>query len=309
MNYLKPLLRLCVLLLLAVGLQRCTSLDPVSLARLKQAEAVMQGVDKNFRPAALKLIERGVDSSFITQLLHHPNVKFLEKMVKINVTGFIKKADYSHNYNEQSLKATREFFQTNSALLKAAEQTTGVPAEVITSILWVETKFGKITGTNNVASVYASLAAADEPDYIAMNKQSYRTEITNKDSLVLLDSIVEARARKKAAWAIDQIIALRDMQDKLPQPIMEINGSWAGAFGWSQFIPSSYNSWAVDGNGDGKVNLFDKEDAIASVGNYLKVNGWGNTRKQQEAAVYHYNNSKDYVNCVLTLAEKIRAAN
>ena len=61
----------------------------------------------------------------------------------------------------------------------------------------------------------------------------------------------------------------------------------------------------MDGNGDGKVDLYDKEDAMASIGNYLKVNGWGSQSSQQEAAVFHYNNSKDYVNCVLTLAQKI----
>jgi len=47
------------------------------------------------------------------------------------------------------------------------------------------------------------------------------------------------------------------------------------------------------------------EDAIHSVGNYLNVNGWGNARQAQEKAVFHYNNSKDYVDAVLKLAEKL----
>jgi membrane-bound lytic murein transglycosylase B len=49
----------------------------------------------------------------------------------------------------------------------------------------------------------------------------------------------------------------------------DINGSWAGAFGIPQFLPSSFLKFAVDGNGDGVIDLFDMEDAIYSVGNYL----------------------------------------
>jgi membrane-bound lytic murein transglycosylase B len=287
----------------------CSSLDPESAYRLKLLDGVMQGVNPAFRPAAIKMINKGVDTAYIGSVLRSPKTTFLEKMVKINVTGFIKKADYSHNYNEQSLTATRAFYRDNAEALNATFQKTGVPGEVVTSILWVETKFGKITGNNHVLSVYASLASADELGYIEMNKKSYRATIQNSDSLDLLDSIVEVRAKRKANWAVDELIALRDMQTRLPFSIYDLNGSWAGAFGWSQFIPSSYMSWAVDGDGDGKVDLYNKSDAIASIGNYLKVNGWGQARADQEKAVFHYNNSQDYVNCVLLLADKIKQAN
>ncbi len=275
--------------------------------RLRVMESAMHGIDPRFRAAAVGMIDRGADSAFIVQCLHHPNTNFLENMLKVNVSGFIKKADYSHNYNAASLKSTREFYAQNQELLKRAQDSTGVPASVITSILWVETKFGKITGTHNVVSVYASLAAAGEAANIDSNKASYRSTVFSQDSLVHLDSMVESRAHRKARWAIDQLMALRDMQTRLPLSIFELKGSWAGAFGWSQFIPSSYLSWAIDGNNDGKVNLFDKEDAAFSVGNYLKVNGWTKERTKQEGAVFHYNNSKDYVNCVLKLAELIEA--
>lgn len=285
----------------------CTTLDPVTAERLRTLDRVLRGVDVRFRSAALGLLTRNADTAYITKILHSPTTVFLDNMVKINVTGFLKKADYSHNYNAASLRSTREFYKENADLLRRVQDSTGVPAQVMTAILWVETKFGKVMGTYNVVSVYASLAAAAEPQNIEMNKQGYRTTVFSQDSLNRLDSMVEARARRKAAWAIDQLMALQSMQDRLPFPITELRGSWAGAFGWPQFIPSSFMSWAVDGNGDGKVSLFDKEDAIASVGNYLKVNGWGEKPSQQEAAVYHYNNSKDYVNCVLTLAEKIVA--
>ena len=74
----------------------------------------------------------------------------------------------------------------------------------------------------------------------------------------------------------------------------------------SQFLPSSYLSWAVDGDSNGAIDLNDIDDAMYSVANYLKCNGWGKTTSQQRAAVYHYNNSNAYVDAVLTLAQKAR---
>ena len=85
-----------------------------------------------------------------------------------------------------------------------------------------------------------------------------------------------------------------------------MKGSWAGAFGIPQFMPSSYVIFAVDDNGDGKVDLYDYPDAFASIANYLRRVGWktGNEKKMRRA-VYNYNHEKAYVNAVFSYAEKI----
>lgn len=62
----------------------------------------------------------------------------------------------------------------------------------------------------------------------------------------------------------------RDEQD---DPL-NLKGSFAGAMGYGQFMPSSYKQYAVDFNGDGHINLWDPEDAIGSVANYFKAHGW-----------------------------------
>lgn len=299
-------LLLTTALSLSCMLLMCSSGTPVIRSKYEVLESVMEGVDPVFRPTALKLIESNVDTTFIGMVLRNPETKFMEKLLKINVTGFLKKADYSFNTNEKSIKTAKEFYTENLATLKEAEATYGVPAEVITSILYVETKFGKVTGTYHLASCLATVAMVDEPQYIEMNKQVYRDGSYSADSVALLDSVVTARAHKRANLAFNQLIALRDMQNVSPIPIMELKGSYAGAFGWSQFLPSSYMSWAVDGDGDKKVNLFTKADAIASIANYLKTNGWGETTEKKRGAVYHYNNSNDYVDCVLKLADLIK---
>lgn len=258
-----------------------------------------------FRPVIERLLKSGVDSGFIYNLLDNPNVKFDDKFVKINVTGYLNKADYTKFYDKNSISTTRGFISENYELLKKAETKYNVPKEVIASILWIETRHGKFLGKSNIVSVFFSTAMCAEQQFIDLNIRHIRenTEI-NPNQYPELDKKLIARTNKKSNWAINELIALSKMNKVSPIPIDKIAGSWAGAFGMSQFLPSSYMSWAVDGNGDGKVNLFEKEDAIFSIANYLKSNGWNNDQESKQKAVFHYNNSKDYVNAVLTLAEK-----
>lgn len=265
--------------------------------------AYIQTKDQIFKPIIKQLLDAGVDTGFINKMLLEPSVQFNEKFVKINVTGMFKKTDYSHFYNSNSVAKTKEFIGNNYSQLEKAEGLFSVPKEVIASILWIETKHGNFLGNNNIASVFFSTALCNQKEYIELNKQSIRENPDIKpEQYFEFDLKIEQRAEKKANWAIKEIIALEKMDKVSTTPVQNINGSWAGAFGCSQFLPSSYISWGVDGNGDGRVNLFEMDDAIFSVANYLKANGWGNDYSQQKAAVFHYNNSNDYVNAVLTLA-------
>lgn len=256
-----------------------------------------------FKPVIDKLIAKGADTNFIKLLMSDSNALFSEKLIKINVTGFLNKPSYKHFYNDKSVEKTKEFIALNKAILDSSAAKFGVPGEVIASVLWVETKHGTYLGNNSISGVFLSAAMANRPKYIEMNIADLKSKFEGTQQA--LDSLIQkikVRADKKADWAIKELLAIQKMRGKSPIAINKIKGSWAGAFGMCQFLPSSYNSWAVDGNGDGKINLFDKYDAIFSVGNYLKSNGWGPDEQSQKKAVFHYNNSSDYVNAVLTLA-------
>jgi membrane-bound lytic murein transglycosylase B len=259
-----------------------------------------------FEPVIKKLLQKNADTAFVYKLVNHKSVQFDEKFVKINVTGYLKKPDYSPHYNERAQNKSRKFLSDNLEILQSAEDKYGVPKEVITSVLWIETRHGGYLGYNHVVSVYLSTAMANEPEYIDMNKKNLKADFNGTaEELAELENKIEARANKKSNWAIDQLIALEKMEKISPVDIFELEGSWAGAFGMSQFLPESYINWAVDGDGDGSVNLFELEDAIFSVANYLKTNGWGETEEEQRKAVFHYNNSSAYVDAVLKLAKYI----
>lgn len=285
----------------------CSTLDPVVRRRMEQTRAIIEGSDERFAPTVYRLLERGVDSAFLWHAFHHAATAFLPPMLRINVTGFLRKVDYSHNWSDASIRACRAFLDSNRALLNRVERDYGVPAEIITAVLWVETKFGRVTGTNHVWSVYATLATADQPENIRANRAAYRDTIADPARLAELDSLVEVRSKRKAAWALGELEALWQMSRDSALDVLALRGSWAGAFGLPQFIPSSYLRWARDGDGDGRVDLFNLADAVASVANYLRSNGWSSERRAQEAALFHYNNSRDYVECIFRVAELLVA--
>ena len=252
-----------------------------------------------------ELLRRGVKADFIYEVLSSDKVKFDERFVKINVTGYLSQSDYSHFYDEVSVRRTKEFLFENARQLAAAEKRYQVPKEVIAAILWIETRHGNYLGKSNIASVFLSTAMCNQPQFIQLNKKTIRADSAiSINDYARLDSTIDARATKKSQWALDEIVAMEKMRKSSPEKITDIAGSWAGAFGISQFLPSSYIRWAVDGDHDGVIDLFDLDDAIFSVGNYLKCNGWTSNRADQQSAVFFYNNSTDYVNAVLTLADK-----
>lgn len=260
--------------------------------------------ERFFAPVIQELHAQGADPKFVKSLINDPRTAFNETLVRINVVGQKKKADYSPNYGDYAARCVKEFMLEYDSLFQAEEKVYGVPKEVIASLLWVETKHGSITGMHHVPSVYLSVAMSAQPEYVAKNKKTMREQAETDADLVELEKKIETRAEKKAKWAVKELLALQQMQALSPIPVFQLYGSWAGAFGWSQFLPSSYVKFAVDANGDGKANLFHAPDAVFSVGHYLKTAGWGDDKTHQRRALYAYNNSEDYVSAILALARR-----
>ena len=95
--------------------------------------------------------------------------------------------------------------------------------------------------------------------------------------------------------------------DRLGIDPLSIRGSGAGAFGLAQFLPTSYLSYGVDGDRNGRVSLFSPDDAIASCANYLKAHGWrsGLSHAERREVIWHYNRSDPYIDTVLALASRL----
>lgn len=151
------------------------------------------------------------------------------------------------------IEAGQRFLEENSATLHQVESKTGVPAEIIAAIIGVETSYGANTGRYRVLDALYTLAFA------------YPMHIDP-----ILRTKDQAREKYFSSELAQFIVLCR--QEQLP--ITKITGSYAGAMGMGQFMPSSYLQYAVDGDNDGHRDMFSNSaDVIASVGNYLKVKG------------------------------------
>jgi len=164
------------------------------------------------------------------------------------------------------LKAGKTFWDQNEAYLSQIEQDSGVPAEVIVAIIGIETIYGRQTGNFRVKDVLSTLAFnyPDTPNK-AVREQLFKDEIK---SLILL-CWTQAGGKLPANHSVQGVNA------NLFNACVNQNSSYAGAIGLPQFMPSSIRAYAVDGDGDGQIDLRQSpKDAIASVANFLKQQGW-----------------------------------
>ncbi len=153
------------------------------------------------------------------------------------------------------INAGRAFLAEHREALERVEARYGVPAEIIVAILGVETSYGGNMGSYPVVDAIYTLAFAyprtDEPGKIE-------------------------RENRREAFFRDELAQLFALGKETGLDITTLKGSYAGAMGWGQFMPSSYRDYAVDGDGDGKVDLFNNlDDVFASVANYfVEKGGW-----------------------------------
>ena len=214
----------------------------------------------------------------IGSLFSDPRVKFYPSIVKrtkkTTKTKVIKLADLNSKLmREESIKRGKEFLEKNREVLERVEKEYGVDKEIIVAILRIETDLGEILGSYQVFGAYNSMIFYAEA------------------------------SSSRSKWAKEQIVALLVICQKLQINPLTLNGSRAGAIGIPQFIPVSYLEFAVDGNKDGKVDLFNIEDSVYSIANYLARSNW---KKNKSKAVYAYNHSWNYVGGVLAYAKKLK---
>jgi membrane-bound lytic murein transglycosylase B len=250
-----------------------------------------------------RLIADGFDSTRIQTIFGSPSVSF----EKSGVSAYFMHNEASLNYKQfartWSIDSAREYMQTHQLALEAAQKKYGVEREVITAIILVETRLGTYTGKKSVINTLSTLSAMTDNaprQMIWENLPDDNRRMPRKE--------FEKKANEKASWAYRELKAFLTYTEQEGMDPTTIMGSYAGAMGISQFMPSNISAYGKDGNNDGKINLFDHADAISSIAAYLKNYGWkpGIPRDKAFEVVYHYNHSKYYVNAILDIAEQLK---
>lgn len=173
---------------------------------------------------------------------------------------------------EQRINQGRELLAENRALLDEISAKYGVPPHYIIALWAIETSYGNNTGGFSIIESLATLA------YDGRRSEYFRGELMN------------------ALKIIDQgHIAAYDME-----------GSWAGAMGQCQFMPSSFLSYAVDYDGDGKRDIWNTQaDVFASIANYLHSSGWNTDNENNFNVLLKWNRSRYFATAVMNIAQGV----
>ena len=189
------------------------------------------------------MLAKGASEELATEIIN--SLEYLPRVVELDrrqPEGTMTHEEYMRRViPEWKVKKARQAYKENHKLLSKAEEVTGVSSRFIVALWGKESNFGTITGGFHVPSALATLA---------------------------FDG-------RRAKFFTNELMAATQILAEGHITVNEMKGSWAGAMGHCQFMPSSFLRLAKDANGDGKKDIWnDKEDIFVSMGNYLAQSGW-----------------------------------
>jgi membrane-bound lytic murein transglycosylase B len=252
-----------------------------------------------FNALQQRLVADGFDPVRIKNLYDHDDVFFESKGVSLYFLHNEATLDYKKLTERSWIREGRVYMQEQDKALQKALKEYGVDPSVITAIILVETKFGRYVGNRSIISILSTMAALTDAaprEYLWRQLPEDRRLERNR---------YDQKVDQKAGWAYKELKAFLTYTEQHQIDAAAIKGSYAGALGIAQFMPSNILAYGQDGDGDGRIDLFNDADAIISIASYLKHFGWkpGLNRKQAYKVVYHYNHSKYYVNTILEIAD------
>ena len=223
--------------------------------------------------AEITFIEKSLKDNRL--LINNEVIKrFKEKPEKIKTYEQYKKIFV----NKERIEGGAKFFEKNKKLLSEISKEFSIDPIVLVAIVGVETNYGsKTSGFTVINSLYTQAA----------------------------------KMPKRSTWAAKEIAELLSFCYQNNIDPYSIEGSYAGAFGYGQFIPSSFNRLSIDYNKDGEKDPYDWEDVLGSVAYYLVENGYpkNSFNFSYKSGIWHairtYNRSDKYANAIIDLRNEI----
>ena len=188
-------------------------------------------------------VNQGISKKTVDEAFQ--NTRLLKRIIKYdrNQPEFIEKTNVyiGKRVNKQKVIYAKKLIRNNNNLLNKVEKKFRVPKNYLVALWGIETVFGKHKGKVDIISALATLSFD----------------------------------KRRSAYFSRELITLLKLIDKEIVSLDDLKGSWAGAHGNFQFMPSSIKNYAIDYNKDGKIDLYESlEDSFASAANYLKKIGW-----------------------------------
>ncbi|WP_432737257.1 lytic murein transglycosylase [Maridesulfovibrio sp. FT414] len=268
---------------------------------------------KGWIPLKDRLVADGFNREYVETVFSVSSVKYdsgimarkMRALLKLRFEPPAKKEEREKTFDDRYvgpvlLAGAYSYLREHYDLLTVIDSKYGVAPSVIVALLLVETKLGYTLGDNPAFSNLANMAASSDP-ILFFDELGYE-KLDKKDM-----DWLKKRTQKKADWAYRELSALLTFCSANSVNPTEIPGSPYGAFGICQFMPTTALGYAVDGDGDGRIDLFSKDDALASMANFLRRHGWrdSSSKDKKLKVIYRYNHSMVYARTIYEVADHL----
>lgn len=250
-----------------------------------------------------RLIADGIDTDLVRSVYQNPLVKLELEVVAANLVRSEATLNYDQFLSKYSVHKAKRYIERHGASLEEANRRFGVEPPVVVAVLMVETALGTYPGKYQTINVLSTMAVSQEESV----REKIFADLTEEQKQMQSRAVMSKRLTKRASRSYRELKAVLNYAHKNDIDPFAIVGSSEGAIGIPQFLPSNIEHYGRDGDGDGRIDLFNHPDAIASVAFYLRAHRWGRAEnaKQKKKVLLYYNRSNYYADTVYTLAQKL----
>jgi len=253
-----------------------------------------------FKERVKKDLKGKVPEKYIDKVFNSSEIAYLPQIMIKSLTWKEVELPYYQFLEKDRILRAKKFMIENGLFLEKLERTFGVEKEVLTAMFLIETDLGRKTGKYSIFNSFFSMALSGE--------EKLFKNYLNGTEISLEDPFIKKKLYKRSKWAYEELLYLIQIAYKNHWDPFQIKGSIFGAFGYPQFVPRSYLIYGYDWNKDGIVDLYNIEDALASMANYLKIEGYKINAdiKYKKQVIMKYNHSEPYVQTVFAIAKKLK---
>jgi len=250
-----------------------------------------------------RLIADGVDPNLVRSIYRDSKAKVELEVVAGNLVRSEATLDYGQFLSPYSVNKAARYLKRYGETLEGAKQSFGVEPEVVVAVLMVETALGTYPGKHLTVNVLSTMAASEDGEV----REKVLASLTEEQRAMQSPEVIAKRLTKRATRGYRELKALITYLKNNDIDPFSVQGSSEGAIGIPQFLPSNIASYGRDGDGDGRIDLFNHHDAIFSVAAFLRAHRWEKAEghRAKKNVLLSYNHSIYYADTVYTLAQRL----